>query len=362
MPVEVTIWRVNNNDPKKISYSPIESESKLEEIIFKDISILGDDFLVIGRQVRTDFGKYIDLLAINSDGKLSIIELKKNRTHREVVAQALDYASWVQNLSYREIIQICKDHFEKDFEPTFEEAFGISPPDRINQDHDILIVCSELDNETERIINYLSENYNVPINVVFFRFFKDESSEYITRSWLIDPSQVEERYSKTKLQSKSEEWNGRDFVVNIDVDNNGISSWKDAVKYGFVSAGGGQWYSRTLNQLFPGVRVFAMRPKKGYLGVGIVKEKSKSIKEFKVTLEDGTTKPIMGIKLKAEGLKENADDPDLCEYFVKVEWIKTVSEDKAYWEKGLRANQNSAFKLKSTYTLEKLLKFFGLEE
>jgi len=362
MPVEVTIWRVDNNEPSKISYSAIESEKKLEEIIFKDISILGDEFLLVGRQVRTDFGKYIDLLAVGPDGKVSIIELKKNKTPREVVAQALDYASWVQNLSYRDIVNIFKENFEKDFDPAFEDEFGSSPPDRLNQSHEILIVCSELDNETERIINYLSENYNVPINVVFFRFFKDEESEYITRSWLIDPSQIEERSSKTKGQRTSEEWNGRDFVVNIDVDSNGISSWDDAIKYGFVSAGGGRWYSRTLNQLFPGARVFAMRPKIGYLGVGIVKEKSKPIKDFLVTSENGSVKPIIDVPLKAEALKENADNPELCEYLVKVEWIKTVPEKEAYWEKGLRANQNSAFKLKSSFTLKKLLNFFGLEE
>jgi len=362
MPIKITIWRVENNEPQKISYSAIESEKKLEEIIFKDISILGDDFMLVGRQVRTDFGKFIDLLAVGSDGKLSIIELKKNKTPREVIAQALDYASWVQNLSYRDIVSIFQDNFNKDFDPAFEDTFGSTPPDRLNQSHEILIVCSELDNETERIINYLSENYNVPINVVFFRFFKDGESEYITRSWLIDPSQIEERSSKTKGQRTSEEWNGRDFVVNIDVDSNGISSWDDAVKYGFVSAGGGRWYIQTLNQLYPGARIFAMRPKVGYLGVGIVKEQSKPIKEFMVTADDGSLKSIMDVQLKAEALKENADNPELCEYFVKVEWIKTVPEKQAYWEKGLRANQNSAFKLKSSYTLKKLLNFFGLEK
>ncbi|MCP4605310.1 MAG: hypothetical protein GY847_33125 [Proteobacteria bacterium] len=223
-------------------------------------------------------------------------------------------------------------------------------------------MCSELDNETERIINYLSDNYNVPINAVFFRFFKDGETEYLARSWLIDPSEVEEKSSRSKSQSKSEEWNGRDFVVNIDVDNNGVSSWQDAVKYGFVAAGGGVWYSRTLNQLFPGARAFAMLPGTGYLGVGIVKEKSVPISEFTVEIDGGKLQPILNAKLKASGLKEKSDDPNLCEYFVRVDWIKTVKDEEAYWEKGLRANQNSAFKLKSRFTLDKLIQFFDIDE
>jgi len=57
-----------------------------------DIAILNADWLLIGRQVRTGFDKFIDLLALDGDGKVIIIELKRNQTPREVVAQAIDYA------------------------------------------------------------------------------------------------------------------------------------------------------------------------------------------------------------------------------------------------------------------------------
>jgi RecB family endonuclease NucS len=77
MPIEVAIWEVTNNTINKIVYSTIDSENKLEKIIKKDISIISDDLLLIGNQVRTIFGKFIDILAVNSEGKLSVIELKK---------------------------------------------------------------------------------------------------------------------------------------------------------------------------------------------------------------------------------------------------------------------------------------------
>jgi RecB family endonuclease NucS len=49
--------------------------------------------MLIGRQQDTGFGGRIDLLAIAPDGALVLIEIKRDRTPREVVAQALDYAS-----------------------------------------------------------------------------------------------------------------------------------------------------------------------------------------------------------------------------------------------------------------------------
>ncbi len=54
--------------------------------------------MLIGRQEVTGFGR-IDLLAITPYGALVLIEHKCNRTPREVVAQALDYASWVEKLT-----------------------------------------------------------------------------------------------------------------------------------------------------------------------------------------------------------------------------------------------------------------------
>ena len=44
---------------------------------------------------------YIDLLAIDADGNLHVLELKRDKTPRDVVAQVLDYGSWVTTLIAR---------------------------------------------------------------------------------------------------------------------------------------------------------------------------------------------------------------------------------------------------------------------
>ena len=78
----------------------------MENWIEKDPSLLGLDIMNIGRQVPTDFGGRIDLQDINAEGDLTIIELKRKRTSREVVAQTLENASWVNNLLYGKGLQI----------------------------------------------------------------------------------------------------------------------------------------------------------------------------------------------------------------------------------------------------------------
>ena len=50
----------------------------------------------------------------------------------------------------------------------------------------------------------------------------------------------------------------------------------------------------------------------------------------------------------------------MCEYVVTIDWIKAFPIEQAYWTKGLRANQNAAYKLSSQFTIEKLEEFFGI--
>jgi Endonuclease NucS len=338
MPIEVGIWRLGAK-PEKVSISVIDSELRLENALAQDISILSTQLMLIGRQVATSYGKFIDMLAMDMSGNLSIIELKKSKTPREVVAQLLDYASWAKSLSYEEISAIYSDKNPgKKLEEGFDDAFGSSLPEQINQRHEMIVVASELDTSTERIINYLTDNYGVPINAVFFRFFRDDDRDYLARTWLAEPEEVERKVSKSTARKGSEAWNGRDFYISLGEGEH--RNWDDCQKYGFVSGGNGKWYSQTLKLLFPGSRVFVNIPKTGYVGVGVVKNAVVPVKDFKVSL-DGKEVSILQVPLVAPKMDEKMNDPDLCEYVVRIEWIKIVPRSAAYWEKGLFALQHT---------------------
>jgi hypothetical protein len=293
---------------------------------------------------------------MDREGNLAVVELKRDKTPREAVAQLLDYGSWVRDLTYDEVAGIyAANHPGGSLEEGFTETFGNdSPPEEVNQSHQLILVAAQLDNSTERIINYLSGSFGAPVNAVFFRYFRDGDSDYLTRSWLIDPNETEAKITK----KGKEAWDGNSFYVNVGEGPH--RTWEDCRKYGFVSAGGSAWYSQTLNQLFPGAQIYVMIPKTGYVGVGVVKEPAVSVKDFTVMV-DGMETPILEAPIKAPQLPEHAQDPDKYEYFVRAEWIKTQPVAQAYWEKGMFANQNTVCRLRNRFTLERLQRHFGLE-
>lgn len=202
MPQEIKIWELKEKELKEIPRVRLDLEERLEDWIEKDVSIVSEDLLLIGRQVQTDFGGSIDLLCLDEQGDIVILELKRDKTPREIVAQLLDYASWVKELSNERITEIANNYLkEKTLEQAFKEKFGSNLPEILNENHRMLIVASELDPSSNRIIEYLSDTYGVEINAVTFQYFQGEGKEYLARVFLIEPAEAEYR-TKTKAPSK----------------------------------------------------------------------------------------------------------------------------------------------------------------
>lgn len=199
MPAEVRLWRVEAGDVlRELTRGSLDLEARLESWVDRDISVLSPDLLVIGRQVETDYGGYIDLLCLDRNGDVVIVELKRDKTPREVTAQVLDYASWVRDLSNEQITRIAEAYLarkgEQDLNKAFRERFGTEVPEVLNEDHSLLIVGSSVDPSSERIIRYLSDEHGVKINAVTFNYFTDAGgAEHIARVFLLEPEKVEKR-------------------------------------------------------------------------------------------------------------------------------------------------------------------------
>ena len=138
-------------------------------------------------------------------------------------------------------------------------------------------------------------------------------------------------------------WNGYAYVAYGCGEH--TRSLMDAIEYGFISAGGGQWYSKTLKKLDKGDKILAYIPQKGYFGYGIVTETVAQAKDVEF-IKDGKAITFSDFP-NAEDYLYKSDDPDNAEYVVKVQWLYTVPESKAVKEAGLFANQNSVCKPKS---------------
>ncbi len=351
MPIQHRLWTVGEI-PSQVESSKLADENILEEMIVADSRILSDEWMLIGRQEETESSGRIDLLAIAPDASLVLIELKRDKTPRDVISQTLDYASWLANLNAEDIAAIYKRFksnasLGEDFRTRFDHDLD---EDSINETHQLVVVASTLDSRTERIVRYL-EDWDIPINVLFFEVFEHNGTQFMSRTWLLDPVEVQANASTTS-RSEKEPWNGEFYASFGHGDER---RWEEAIHHGFISAGGGTWYSNTLKLLQKDARIWVKAPNYGFVGVGRVTGLRQSAIDFKIN-----GRPALGV-LEGNYHRHVGEDIERMEYFVPIHWLSTVPIDKAVQEVGMFGNQNTVCKPKTPKwrtTVERLKSMF----
>jgi hypothetical protein len=199
MTTEIKLWKIKpDNKLDVVKSSKLNLEARLEEWLEKDISLVSDGILIIGRQVGTIYGGTIDLLGMDRNGDI-------------VSNIANNYLRLRNGLT---------------LENAFQKKFGIELPEVINESHSMLIIASRIDPASERIIKYLSETYGVNINAATFQHFEeDNGTEIIGRAFLIQPSEIDvspgpspkrkPNLSQEELSKKAEERGVGDFYKNL---------------------------------------------------------------------------------------------------------------------------------------------------
>jgi len=363
MPIRNHIWTVAAQ-PQPLPETRIASERTLEDMIVAAPRILSDEWMLIGQQETTTAGR-LDLLALAPDGALILIELKRDRTPREVVAQALDYASWVEELEASDIAAIYGRFAPgRDLADDFLHRFGQPlDEDTLNESHQIVIVATHLDDSSERIVKYLGDK-GIPINVLCFQVFANGEQQLLSRTWLVDPVQIQVSAATpatTRGTREREPWNGEFYAC---FGHSTTRSWDEGRRYGFISGGGGSWYSNTLNLLSAGDRVWVKAPGYGFVGVGEVIGARQPITEFKIATPEGE-RPALEVLKDGVYHREHVEDPEHMEYFVPVRWIHTVPLSEAINEIGLFGNQNTVCKPvtpKWRHTIERLKERWGMNK
>ncbi|MCI0158402.1 DUF91 domain-containing protein [Leifsonia shinshuensis] len=365
MALELGLWRVDQ-EPVRLQAVPMALESRLETMIESDPSLLGVDVLLIGRQVPTAYGKYIDLLAIDSEGVLHVLELKRDKTPRDVVAQLLDYGSWVQTLGQQDVRDLFADKNPGTaFDTAFAEKFGEAPPDLVNASHVLTVVASALDTSTERIVAYLNTVHGVPINAVFFRFFEDDGRSYLARTWLIDDA-IQQATPKPRSTSGGTlaEWDGRTWYATFGQAPGG-RSWEDGRRYGFISAGGGKYYSQLLRNIPVGARVFVFVPgqPRGYVAVGTAIAEAVPADDAVLTV-DGVPTRFLDLDLQGDYTHPPAEDPadETREFVVAMEWEVARPLAEGVWKTGFFAVPLTACRLRNQFTIDEVSAAFGVDD
>lgn len=167
-----------------------------------------------------------DLLGVDSEGNLVIVEFKRGKTPRSVVAQLLEYAAWASELTAEQIHETADAYFEKrdefrgkTFSDTFREVFDIPEIDELpplNQKLRLFVVAEEIHPRVASVCRLLRTSYKVDISCIAISKFQTESGDEIV-SMEIKIGDEEIVTPKTRQQqiSQTSRWQGDKGVREV---------------------------------------------------------------------------------------------------------------------------------------------------
>ena len=110
---EIKIWTIEDFQASLVQQTGwVDSEKRLEKILVKNPELLMPGLTLVGRQTQTAGGP-LDLLGVDSDGRLVVFELKSGAASRDAVAQIIDYVSDLKNMDLDALVNHISDNSGK---------------------------------------------------------------------------------------------------------------------------------------------------------------------------------------------------------------------------------------------------------
>ncbi|EII2377471.1 DUF4268 domain-containing protein [Vibrio cholerae] len=121
--------RISPVKTKRFSELGFTERKHLQEWLAHEPSALGEELLIIQKEFDgfDDTRERLDLLALDKDGNLVIIENKLDDSGRDVVWQALKYASYCASLTKAQIVDIYQQYLDR-YEPVTGEVDLLNAP------------------------------------------------------------------------------------------------------------------------------------------------------------------------------------------------------------------------------------------
>jgi hypothetical protein len=227
--------------------------------------------LVIGQSVSGQ--SMADILALDGDGRLVIIEMKRAGSDRATVGQLLEYAARMADEgTYEQLDKISRNYLKQTetslstrFRQFFDDETGEDP--KLGSTQRLVVVAPAADEELRRIVRWLKGS-GVAIDFVPFTLYSagDGGDIFID----IEPLPKIEPSARTNFISAPAPWAG-DWSFNTN-ETYAPGAYVKMFEQGVIAIYGYETGPENLTGSKPGERVLAFVNRKGVMAAGVVKD------------------------------------------------------------------------------------------
>lgn len=231
-------WEIVGDSPSKLLPGTIDLETHLEGWLAQDPQMVEPGLHLLARQLSL-VGGTVDLLCLDRNGRLVVIEIKRGDATRDALAQALDYSACLATMDANDLKDaIDSNRTNSGLVGSLAQALEatLGPQDAASWVPDadpprITIVGLRMDSSLRRVVDYLTSQFDLPINGVFFDVFANATGQQmLVKSAVVDDEQAAQQGKKRgrgglaheNILERAEQEGCRSFVEPI------LKAWHDA--------------------------------------------------------------------------------------------------------------------------------------
>lgn len=157
---------------RRVLAGPDLYEDEIEGLLWANLdAFVGVQLFPLARQPTLDSGLRPDIVALDADGHVHVIEVKRDVDRRQL-AQCLEYAGWARNASLDELAGMFHGGPEAFFD-AWTEFTGSNSPKLVKRPPQLVLVAQSFDDRTGAALSYLTES-DLPITVLEVTIYEDQ--------------------------------------------------------------------------------------------------------------------------------------------------------------------------------------------
>jgi hypothetical protein len=179
---KIGAWQVGADGPVRLGAASIELEKHLENWIENEPQLVGDGLQIISRQLTVEGGGRLDLLAVDPQGRLVVIEVKRSQLEDLALTQALTYAALLAREGTDQLYErIAANAAGRAIELPADLRSQLEMPEGELRDVISVVVGAGMGVGVQALLDYLSGRFGVPLRAVSFQVFGAAGSPLLVR-------------------------------------------------------------------------------------------------------------------------------------------------------------------------------------
>lgn len=238
----MSVYRITKEKFEELEPTSFEAqriyERRVQSLLREQPDVIEEDLFILAEEYNDweGSGRRIDLLALDKDGRLVVVELKRSDQQSMMDLQAIRYAAMVANITWDQLVAAHRDYLLRQGQPDegtdskIRDHLELENPEvQVNTKNPrIVLVSADFSKELTHSVLWLNER-DLDITCIRLQPYKSGDEIFLERSQVIPPPEAKDFQIRLRDMQREAERRGASAVISHTGDD-ALAAFRNAIE------------------------------------------------------------------------------------------------------------------------------------